>query len=333
MKKRIWLVLMSLFMVVLSFQASAFGKKTSDTYTLKFAMIPSVSSNEYKAATELAKYVKEASKGKLVIKLYPDAQLGDDREALEQLQAGQLDMTFAETGRMGLWNKKAEIFQMAYVFNNYAHLQKALKTAAGQALIEEFRTSYNWRLLGNAYNGTRQTSSNKPIKSIADMKGMKLRVPNAKANLNYAKYAGASPTPMAFSEVYLALQTNAVDGQENPLSTIKATKFYEVQKYIAMTNHILNDANYVVSEVTWKKLPADLQKILMDGVAKATALHTSLFQKDEKDLITFFKSQGVTITTPDTTAFKAAMKPAFDEYLKANGASGKKLYDAINSVK
>lgn len=326
MKKRVWLVLMSLFMLAFSSQVMA-------KVTLKFAMIPSVTSNEYKAATDFKKFVESTSKGDIVVKLYPDAQLGDDREALEQLQAGVLDMTFAETGRMGLWNKKAEIFQMAYVFDNYAHLQKALKTPAGMDLINEFRTSYNWRLLGNAYNGTRQTSSNKPIKSIADMKGMKLRVPNAKANLNFAKYSGASPTPMAFSEVYLALQTNAVDGQENPLSTIKATKFYEVQKYIAMTNHILNDANYIISEVTWKKLTPAQQKIVADGVTKAAALHTSLFQKDEKDLIAFFKKEGLTITTPDTKAFKTAMKPAFDEYLKANGTAGKKLYDAINSVK
>lgn len=115
-------------------------------------------------------------------------------------------------------------------------------------------------LLSQAYNGTRQTTSNRAINSIADMKGLKLRVPNAATNLAYAKYVGASPTPMAFSEVYLALQTNAVDGQENPLAAVQAQKFYEVQKFLAMTNHILNDQLYLVSNETYKELPEDLQK-------------------------------------------------------------------------
>lgn len=337
MNKKISMLVMTVLMLLLSFEASAwgiFGKKSdSDKFTLKMGMTAGVQSNEYKAASLLADYVEKESDGKLKIKLYPDSQLGDDRECLEQLSAGQLDLTFAETGRMGLWNKKAVIFQLPYIFENYNHLQKALETDAAGELVEEFVNDFNWRILGNAYNGTRQTSSNKPINTIEDMKGMKLRVPNAKANLDYAKYSGASATPMAFTEVYLALQTNAVDGQENPLSTIKTTKFYEVQDYIALTNHILNDANYIVSEITWKKLPEDLQKILKDGVKKAADLHTSLFQKDEKDLLEFFETNGLKITKPSTKEFREKMQPVYDEYLKENGKAGKKLLDAINSVK
>lgn len=171
-------------------------------------------------------------------------------------------------------------------------------------------------ILAQGYNGTRQTTSNKAINSINDMKGLKLRVPTAPANLNFAKYSGASPTPMAFSEVYLALQTHSVDGQENPLSAIRAQKFYEVQPYLAMTNHIINDQLYIVSNMTMEMLPADLQEVVKQAAEDAANYHTKLFVDEEASLKDFFKSNGVTITEPNTDEFKAAMQPVYDEYSK-----------------
>ena len=165
------------------------------------------------------------------------------------------------------------------------------------------------------------------------MKGMKLRVPGAPANLAYAKYTGAAPTPMAFSEVYLALQTNAVDGQENPLSTIKAQKFYEVQKYLAMTNHILNDQLYLVSNITMEDLPANLQKVVKDSAEVAAQYHTKLFMDEEKSLKDFFKGKGVTITEPKMDDFKKAMKPFYDEYRKKNGKAGEEAIKAIDAAR
>ena len=144
------------------------------------------------------------------------------------------------------------------------------------------------------------------------MEGLKLRVPTAPANLNYAKYSGASPTPMAFSEVYLALQTNSVDGQENPLSAIRAQKFYEVQPYLAMTNHIINDQLYLVSNSTMEMLPEDLQNVVKEAAEAAAEYHTKLFVDEEAGLKDFFKSNGVTITEPNTDEFKAAMQPVYD---------------------
>lgn len=153
-----------------------------------------------------------------------------------------------------------------------------LDTKFGQGLLKKIDKELNVQVLSVAYNGTRQTTSNRAINSIEDMKGLKLRVPNAATNLAYAKYVGAAPTPMAFSEVYLALQTNSVDGQENPLPTIQAQKFYEVQKYLALTNHILNDQLYLISNDTLADLPEDLQKVVKDAAAKAAEYHTKLFR-------------------------------------------------------
>lgn len=323
-----------LLVTTLSFVSCGGKKESNDKFELKFGLVPGVQSNEYKAVKEMADYVAKESNGKLTIKLYPDSQLGDDREMISQVKEGSLDLVLAETGRLGLWVKEAEIFQLPYVFNSYDHLKRSLNdTEEGENLLKKFKSENNWRILANAYNGTRETSSNKPINSIEDMKGMKLRVPNAQANLDYAKYVGAAPTPMAFTEVYLGLQTNAVDGEENPLSAIKSSKFYEVQKYIAMTHHIINDQNYIVGESVYEKLPKDLQKILTDGANKAAKAHTAMFVNDESGLISFFESKGLVITNPDLTPFRASLKPVHDDYVKKNGALGEKLFNAINSQK
>ncbi|UUV17413.1 sialic acid TRAP transporter substrate-binding protein SiaP [Fusobacteria bacterium ZRK30] len=332
--KKIMGLLLTLGMIMTLVGCGGNKEGAAEKFELKFGLTPGVQSNEYKAVKGLADYVAEKSGNRLIIKIYPDSQLGDDREMLSQVKEGSLDLVLAETGRLGLWVKEAEIFQLPYVFDNYDHLRNSLfKTAEGKNLLKKFEEENNWKILTNAYNGSRQTSSNKPIESIEDMKGMKLRVPNAQANLDYAKFVGASPTPMAFTEVYLALQTNAVDGQENPLSAIKSSKFYEVQSYIAMTNHIINDQNYIVGKSTWQKLPEDLQQILADGVEKAGKSHTEMFMNDEKNLINYFQENGVTITEPNLDAFKAALKPVHDEYVNKNGELGKKLLEAINSAR
>ncbi|MBU0927957.1 MAG: sialic acid TRAP transporter substrate-binding protein SiaP [Spirochaetes bacterium] len=310
----------------------AVGDKESPgakTIELKMGIVANTSSLEYKAATRFAELVAERSKNAVTITLYPGSQLGDDRAMLEQVSAGVLDLTFGETGRFGLWVPYAEIFQLPFVFDGFEHLVRATETDFGRQLKADLLAK-GWRILGNGYNGTRQTSSNRPINSIADMRGLKLRVPNAKANMAYAQLTGASAVPMAFGEVYMALKTNTVDGQENPLPAINAMKFYEVQSYIALTGHILNDQNYVVSEKTWARLPKEVQDLIAKSAAEAAAYHTELFKADEARLISFFADQGVKITNPDRAPFRAAVAPIVDEY---NAKFGDKAIRAINSVR
>ncbi len=296
---------------------------------LKMGLVANSSSLEYQAAEKFAALLSERTGGKVTVALYPGSKLGDDRAMLEQVSAGVLDMTFGETGRFGLWVPYAEVFQLPFVFENFDHIVRSTETDFGKKLQADLLEN-GWVLLANAYNGTRQTSSNKPIRSIDDMKGMKLRVPNAKANLDFAKYSGASPVPMAFGEVYLALKTNAVDGQENPLPAINAMKFYEVQDYIALTGHIINDQNYVFSARVWEKLPEDIQAIIEKTAQDAAAYHTELFVNNEAELLSFFESEGVTLTRPDRGAFREASRPIIEEY---NGKFGTQAMEAIDSVR
>ena len=203
--------------------------------TLKLGFQANSSSSEYKAAELLKEKAAEYSNGTITVEIYPGGQLGDDRAMIDQVAAGALDMVFAETGRLGLWEPELEIFSYPFAFDDFDHLMRTLtETEYGKGISEKLEAR-GWKILADAYNGTRQTTSNRAINSIGDMKGMKLRVPNADANLAFANYSGAAATPMPFAEVYLALKTNAVDGQENPLSTIDAQKFYEVQDYCALT--------------------------------------------------------------------------------------------------
>ncbi|MBY6195953.1 sialic acid TRAP transporter substrate-binding protein SiaP [Vibrio hangzhouensis] len=282
--------------------------------TLKMGMQASVGSVEYTSAKLLADTVEEMSKGEIKIALYPSAQLGDDRAMLQQLTLGDLDITYAEFGRMGLWIPRAEAVTLPYVAKDYEHLRRMFDSEFGQGVREEMLTKFNWRALDTWYNGTRETTSNRPLNSIEDFKGLKLRVPNAKPNLNYAKLSGASPTPMAFSEVYLALQTNAVDGQENPLPTIKTMKFYEVQDNLAITNHIVNDQMVIISDSTWQKLSDADKKIVQEAVLKAGQAHTASVKKQEAELISFFEAEGVKVTYPDLAPFREAMQPLYSEF-------------------
>ena len=236
--------------------------------TLKIGFQANTSSNEYRAAELLAEKAKEYSNGSITVEIYPGGQLGDDRAMIDQVAAGALDMVYAETGRLGLWEPELEIFGYPFAFDDFDHMMRTLNdTEYGKSIYEKLEAR-GWKVLADAYNGTRQTTSNRKIETIADMKGMKLRVPNADANLAFANYSGAAATPMPFAEVYLALKTNAVDGQENPLSTIDAQKFYEVQEFCALTGHIINDNNYIISKIVFDKLsPAQQEAITWIGVS------------------------------------------------------------------
>lgn len=306
----------------------------SAEYDFSFGMTAGTNQNEYKAAEFFAKEVKEKSNGKIEIKLYADAQLAkNDVESMKQLKDGAMDFTFSESSRFSeMGYPIAQVYALPYLVPDFDTMKKALhETNVGKELLANLKKD-KIVVLSQAYNGTRQTTSNRAINTLADMKGLKLRVPGAPSNVAYAKFTGASSTPMAFSEVYLALQTNAVDAQENPLPTINDKKFYEVQKYLALTNHILNDQLYLMSGESYAKLPADLQKVVEESAKKAAEFHTKLFKDGEASLVDFFKSKGVTVTTPKLDEFKQALKPYHDEFAEKHGEAGKKAIAEINAL-
>ncbi|GGX41793.1 sialic acid TRAP transporter substrate-binding protein SiaP [Saccharospirillum salsuginis] len=296
------------------------GYSLADT-NLRWGMQASVSSLEYKAAELAAKQVEETTDGRVTISLFPEGQLGDDRDMLAQVTWGTLDVTYAQMGRIGDWIPRAGVTQLPYVIRDYDHIKSIYNSDFGQDLRDEMTEEYNWHPMAVSYFGTRHTTSNRPIESIEDMDGLKLRVPNARVLLDFAKYSGASPAPIAFSEVYLALQTNAVDGQENPLPTINAQKFYEVQDYLALTGHMAQDIITIVSEKTYQGLSGQDRDALEEALQAGADFMAQEVIEGERELVDFFKSEGLTVTRPDQQPFRDAMQPMYDEFEKELGES------------
>lgn len=285
-----------------------------DKVKLKFGMQASVASLEYKAAKLAADTLSEQTDGRIELALFPDGQLGDDREMLAQVTWGTLDVTYTQMGRIGDWIPEAGVTQLPYVIRDFDHIQSIYDSKFGKGIRKTMAKKYNWEAVAVSYFGTRHTTSNRAINSIEDFKGLKLRVPNAKVLLDFAKYAGASPSPIAFSEVYLALQTNAVDGQENPLPTINAKKFYEVQSHLALTGHMVQDVLTVMNTDSLKDLSSADRKLVVAALEKGAQFMAAEVIKGEEDLITFFEGEGLTVTRPDVAPFQKAMQPMYVEF-------------------
>ena len=314
--------------------AAAFVAPSFAETSLKFSMVQGPQSNEFKAVTAMADLIKEKTGGEVTVKIYTDAQLGDDVETMEQMTAGTIDMGLAAIGRYGVWMPEMILVQYPYTFKNFDHIKSFTQSDYFKGRAEEMRKQYNWRILSLAYGGSRHTTTtSKPIESVADMKGLKLRVPKAKGNMTYASGAGASPTPMSFSEVYLALKTNAVDGQENPLSIINAAKFYEVQKYLTLTGHIIAGVNVLISDLTWERVPSKYHAAIQEGADVAAEQFTSMYMADEKNLLGKFEEAGVTVINPNIDEFMAKFEPVQQEYLKEYGDKGAAVLAAVNASK
>jgi tripartite ATP-independent transporter DctP family solute receptor len=236
-----------------------------------------------------------------------------------QTQAGDLDITMTGYPDMSYIIPELKLIGAPYVVSSYEHLQKVVKGPYGQRMDTKFREK-GVHMMDVWYEGTRHTTANKPINSMADLKGLKMRTPNVPFLIAYAQAVGATPAPVAFAELYLALQTKQVDAQENPLPTIEAAKVYEVQKYIALTGHFIASSAILVGDKALKKLNPTQKQWLEEAIVAGGKVSTAGVMKSEAELVAFFKSKGLTVTTVDTGPFRAAMKPYHDQLEAELGA-------------
>jgi tripartite ATP-independent transporter DctP family solute receptor len=192
-----------------------------------------------------------------------------------------------------------------FTFRGPDHLLAYTKSDVFKEMAKGYAEKSGHQILAVTYYGTRHTTSNKPIKTCADMKGLKIRVPDVPAYLAMPRSCGANTTPIAFAEVYLALQNGTVEAQENPLNTIDAKKFYEVQKHIVLTGHIVDHLNTVVAKQLWDKLSPEDRKLFTDVAQEAAERATKKIQADEVKLVQVFKDRGLTVTEIDKADFLA----------------------------
>jgi tripartite ATP-independent transporter DctP family solute receptor len=284
------------------------------------------------AALKFAEIVNKSAAGRMKVEVFPANQLGNVKDVIENVMTGSVHMYMGGSAETSLFQPEFGVMDAPYLFRDYAHLMKGAKSDVMKEMSAKIEKNRGVKILtAEIYYGARHlTTRNKPIKSPADLKGMLIRAPDQPIYLEAVRAMGATPTPVAFSELYMALKQGVVDGQENPIPTIYTYKYYEAQKYIMMTGHMLR-INVVGAEAAWyNKLPADLKDIIAKAMDEAVKLNNDLTLKQEKDMLDELKKLGMEVVQPDVEAFREAAKgvPA-----KFEDKWGKGTFDRLKAVK
>jgi tripartite ATP-independent transporter DctP family solute receptor len=282
--------------------------------------------------SKVAEIASAKSNGRIEIQGYSGGQLGGSRDMIEAVGMGTQDMVTEGAANFGQWVPSIGIVEAPYIWRGVDHLMAVMNGPIGQQMNQELINKRGIRILGTTYYGVRNvTTTEKKIQTVDDMKGFKIRVPENDIFMAMARSWGAKPTPMNFNELYLALRQKVVDGQENPSPTIDSAKFYEVQKYLILTGHIITPRLVVINEKTWQKLSQDDQRILMESVEEGIAYNNAEILKREKDLKAKFEKQGMTIITPNTDEFRNAVLDTVPAMFEKKW--GKGLWNKIQAVK
>jgi len=295
--------------------AAAFAGAVQAQTEIKFGHVGEPGSLFAASAEEFAKRANARLGGKAKVVVFGSSQLGGDKELLQKLKLGTVDIALPST----VMSSEADlfgVFEMPYLVKDRAHMRRIenevfWKSLAPAAEAKGLKVIAVWE------NGYRHiTNSKRPINTPADLQGIKLRVPEGKWRVKMFQAYGANPSPMKFSEVFTALQTGVMDGQENPFTQIYSAKFQEVQKYLSLTGHVYTPAYATVGSKKWASLPADVR-----GTLEAVARETQVFvydkaARDDEELLGKIKAAGVQVNTPNKDAFIAASKPVYEDFAK-----------------
>lgn len=260
--------------------------------------------------------------------IYPSEQLGTERDMIRSIKAGIADMT--TTGEsLQNWAPVAALCAVPYLIRDSAHLQRVIDGPIGQKISDEVIKETGLRPLAFLKRGARELTSNRPIRTPADLKGIILRLPNVPLSVKMWQALGAKPTPMALSEVFTALQQGTIEAEENPFAIINSSGFYEVQKYINLTDHVYGWVFVVIGEKQFEALPDEDQKLLIRAGKDMQTYHAKLFDQEEAELRKELKDHGMTFVKVDKEAFSEQAAPVV---LNSLPASVKPLYYQIKDL-
>ena len=284
---------------------SATAAMAADPIQIKFSHVVATDTPKGQAAEYFKKLAEERTKGRVKVIIYPNSQLYKDKEELEALQMGSVQMlapTTSKFGPMGL--KEFEVFDVPYLFMNEDQVHKVTRGPVGQSMLQKLESR---GIKGLAFwdNGFRVFSANKPLRTPADMKGLKIRINSSKVNQAIVNSVGAMPQTMALSEVYQAMQTGVVDGGDGNLSNLYTQKHYEVQKYVVNTKHSYSGYAVVVNKAFWDKLPPDIRTTLEGAMKEASVYNDGIAEKDTSNAIAMMKASGKTQIYEPNAAEKA----------------------------
>lgn len=302
MKKAIITLLMAALVLPMAFaQASTEVKPVELVYTMT-----AVPTDAHAGAMRVFKEtVEKASGGQIKVLTYDSASLFKQEQEVSAVKSGQADMTATSASWLTDGSPWVSMFTAGYIFKTYDHMTGVLNGPVGQEVFDRIAKEQGIRPLGAQYLGTRQLNlvEDREIKTPADLKGVNLRMPNSDSWIFLGKALGANPTPISYSELYMALQTKTVDGQDNPLPSTKNAKFYEVTKSITITNHLVDSVWPAINEAKWQSLTEQQKAWVMEGVKAGIEYCDTTNLKAEAELVDYFKSAGMKIYYADLDAF------------------------------
>ena len=307
--------------VVLSTLAVAFvtfATQAAEPIVIKFSHVVAPNTPKGRAADHFKKLAEERTKGRVKVEVYPNSQLYKDREEMEALQLGAVQMlapSLAKFGPLGV--RSFELFDLPYIFPNKETLYRVMDGDIGKRLF----TLLNAKgITGLAFwdNGFKQMSANKPVRDVEDFKGLKMRIQSSKVLEAQMKALGANPQVMAFSEVYSALQQGVVDGTENPMSNLYTQKMHEVQKHLTISDHGYLGYAVIVNKAFWDGLPADIRATLEQAMKESTEFERGIAQRDNDDALAKVRAAGTTqihvLPLKDRLAWHKVLLPVHKEF-------------------
>ncbi len=297
---------------------------------LKWAHVYETSEPFHTESVWAAEEIAKRTEGRYKIDVFPASQLGKEADINQGLKLGTVDIIISGSSFAARDFKPIGVTYFPYIFRDPSHLLAYTKSDIFKRLSKGYEDATGNHITAVTYYGTRHTTSNKPIEKCADMAGLKIRVPDVPAYLAMPRACGANTTPIAFAEVYLALQNGTVEAQENPLTTIEAKKFYEVQKNIVLTGHIVDHLNTVVSKTLWGNLSDADKAIFTEVMQEASARATKIIEERENKLVDTFKEKGINVAEVDKSDFEKTVleKVTFEEF-----GYDKADWEAIRAVK
>ena len=282
---------------------------------LKLGHIQSENDFWHKGALKFKEEVEKKSNGSIEVKIYPNSTLGGDRDLAEGMQMGTVDFALI-AGVLGNFEKSISLLELPYLFDNQAQYKKVVEGKIGEEIADNVLKNSGIRILNWWDRGPRHVTSNKPINTIDDIKGLKIRLPEIPAMVETWRTMGATPTPMAWSEVYTGLEQKVIDAQENPIPFIHGGRIHEVQKYLALTAHKYEYVTFAMSDKKWNKLSDEQKKIITEAAQAATEYENKLVADKTNELLKEMESKGLQVTKPDTAQFAAKAREAHEKYAK-----------------
>ena len=303
------------FFLVLLLISGIFVKvDAAQQYNFRLGHAGTVEDSRHLAALEFKKTLEEKTNGQATVTIFPSSQLGTYVEMIEGLQMGTIDIVLESIGTLSVHHPLAGIESMPYLFKDMEDYLKVWEGPIGQEIINKIANEVNYLVIGHLFRGARQLTANKPVESLEDLQGLKMRVSPMKERIVTWNVLGASPTPMSWSEVFTALDQGIIEGQENPLNTIYNASIHEVQDYLILTSHMINGFTFIFNNNYFNSLPEKNQQALRESIKVAETWYNNRVTKEEEKLLEQLKKEGMIIIRPDLEPWRERGKKVIDEF-------------------